>query len=381
MATRAKPPADTLPDDEWRQPVQLVQQLVQPDELLEEDEPESSTDRVQAMLSEAGGDATAKIVLYRLPVGGKKLTWLDEMTPDTFEAGGLKMIRDKWGAGEYELRLYGQRPESGKYGIRTRTQITLEASREVLPGLPAAAGGSELAQVLRTMMEQQAALLEAVTRRPEPVDPMASMMQQLTLMKAMREAFGDGGGGSRQSQIGELVAAMRELKEVSQEFNPDREPAEPGLLAVAAPLIQGIMASIGANRAAAASGPGAANASSVYQAPAIDMDAPAQIPPQAAAVQAAPTNPAPTEEEVRLAAIATLKSHLNALLALAMAGEPAEEGSVYLLDNFEDEWLEFLEKTPEWFTLLSKMEPQVQPFETWFRSARDEALRLWNLPD
>ena len=91
MATRAKPPADTLPDDEWRQPVQLVQQLVQPDELLEEDEPESSTDRVQAMLSEAGGDATAKIVLYRLPVGGKKLTWLDEMTPDTFEAGGLKI--------------------------------------------------------------------------------------------------------------------------------------------------------------------------------------------------------------------------------------------------------------------------------------------------
>jgi hypothetical protein len=379
MATRAKPPADTLPDDEWRQPVQLVQQLQQlPDDLPEDDEPESSTDRVQAMLSEAGGDASAKIVLYRMPVGGKKLTWLDEMTPDTFEAGGLKMIRDKWGAGEYELRLYGQRPESGKYGIRTRTQITLEASREVLPGLPTAAGGSELAQVLRTMMEQQAALLEAVTRRPDPVDPMASMMQQLTLMKAMREAFGDT-GGSRRSDIGELVAAMRELKEVSQEFNPDgAAPREPSLLEVAAPLLQGIMASMAQAKGGA---PAAYQMQPQPMQPAVDVDAPAQIAHQG--VQAAPVipNPQPTEDEMRLAAIAALKGHLTALLALAMAGKPAEEGSDYLLDHFEDEWLQFLEDTPGWFDLLSKMEPQVLPFETWFRSARDEALRVWNLPE
>lgn len=389
MATRQKPPAnDTIDNpgaDDWRQPVQLVHS-VQADELDDtlDDAPESSTDRVQAMLSEAGGDSTAKIVLYRLPTGGKKLTWLDEMTPDSFESGGLKMIRDRWGAGEFELRLYGVRPESGKYGIRTRTQITLEASREPLPGLPAVAGGSELAQVLRTMMEQQAALLEAVTRRPEPADPMAGMMQQLTLMKAMREAFGDS-GGSRRSDIGELVAAMRELKEVSQEFNPEGASREPGLLEVAAPLLQGIMASIGASRAAAVQ---AAPQPQPYPGQTVDMDAPAQIPPQpvqtaapAGAPNPATTPPTPSEEDVRLAAIATLKGHLTALLALAMSGKPAEDGSDYLLDNFEDEWLEFLESTPTWWDMLSKLEPQVAPFETWFRSARDEALRVWNLPE
>ena len=172
---------------EWRAPVNGAgTESAPPDDdgqLI--DYEETAVDRVARMLDSLSKDDRASVKLYRVMPGTAKREWCKDYTPADFEAGGLAMIRKEWGAGQYEIRLYGSHPATGNFGVIARDTINIAESMNQTVAAPAV--NNELAQVLKSMQDQQAALIEAIKQRP---DPMQGMKETLGLMVMMREAMG-----------------------------------------------------------------------------------------------------------------------------------------------------------------------------------------------
>lgn len=381
MATRTKrvqiaaPPADDVQDvDEMtREPWQLpagAQLMVQ--EADDEPPEETPAERVLGLLRDAGSDATTKLELYRLPGNGRKLTWVDTMTPEDYERGGLKFISEKWGAGDYEIRLYGT--TNGRTGVMARVQVTIEAPR-ISPVL-AGAGGSELARVLETMAAQQNQMLQALTNRPEPVtvDPMVQMRNMLEMMTLMRTATA--GPVEKKSSIAEMVDAIKELKGVSSLLGEGDGDNPMSMLKDLLPVIQaGLQAK--ANQPQPAPPP-------MLPAP------PVSVPPEWARNPAAktPTPDAPRNGDqppqievpnMNPLQIIKLQSNLAALLAMAAQNIAVEDAAEYVADELPDEMINVLAED-EWWSMLSAMESRVAPYQEWFTKVRDAALALFDDP-
>jgi hypothetical protein len=355
MATRPLSQVDDT--EEWRLPIA-------PNDTEGGDTEDGDTpiDRVRRILkAHAGGRAQLK--LYRNRQGTRE--WCDDYTPAACESGGLAAIRDTWGPGEYEAVLYGELPRPGgkiHYGVVARESFQIAVTRPPTTN-PAPAHNGELSAALQMIAQGQAQTLEALRHiaerpTPAPVDPMAGMMQMAQLFATMKAAFGP--SEAPRSQISEIVAAMREIREVSKELNPDgSEPADP--LTAALPgmleLIKGGMQ---------------------QQQPV--MMPPVSLPPQLAQPLRAP-NPAPapatpepapmTQEE----GIAQLRAHLVDLVARAVRGEPVDEGAEHVYENAPEEVIDLL-RMPEWFGMLEQFEPAVKPHKVWFENVGAKVLEF-----
>lgn len=338
------------------------------DEYFESPTPEveeTAADRVLAMLTSAGQDASAKLSLYRLPANGKKLTWLDDFSPDDFERGGFKMLSEKWGAGEYELRLYGIRETDKRFGVRTRQVFTLESPRVVSSSMPGVNPHqqSELSQVLAMMASQQTQILAALNDKPAPVDPMTQMTQMLTMMKLMREATGD---STPKSPIGDIVSAIRELKDVSGLINPEREDTSPlGMVKDMLPMVQMAMQ----QRAAQNPPPPITYAPNPVE-PKVD---------QTIVTSESVTSPAiaqPENAEVNPIALLALRGHLKKLIMMAEKNMPTELGADLVYEKVPDELIDLL-VSDEWWQLLQMVAPESAVHEKWFDEVRNKALALF----
>ncbi|NDG04537.1 MAG: hypothetical protein EB121_04215, partial [Alphaproteobacteria bacterium] len=153
----------------------------------DEDFEETATDRVAAILRRAANEDAGQLRVYRKRQG--HLDWCETYTPEQFEEGDLPMLRDTFGPGDYELRLYGKHPKTGKYGIVAKTTVTIaQAMRPIHNDLGRVDNG--LTQVLATIADGQRQMLQALTERPLPKDPTEEMTKMLSLMSMMRQAMG-----------------------------------------------------------------------------------------------------------------------------------------------------------------------------------------------
>lgn len=235
MATRPKqPPAD--PDDDGMtleahpSGVRVAPAHPAAFPAIEDDDEETPADRVAALLGDIRGNDGAIVKLYRTKATGKQgggVDWCDEMTPVEFEAQGIVGIRDKWGPGEYEIRLYAPHPDTGRYTMRAKQRVSIAAPAFGTVAAPAGIP-SEFGQALKAMQETQARMLEALTQRPPAPDPMAQMGQMFAMMAQMRQAMGD---SNSKTPLSDIIAAVRELKGVAGELGGG-EPADPMLAAI-----------------------------------------------------------------------------------------------------------------------------------------------------
>lgn len=328
-------------------------------------EPQSSADRVMALLSEVADDERAVVKVFRELPNGKQ-AWCNDYTPGEFEQGGFKMIRRSWGEGTFFVVLYGGTP----FRIKSKTKVQIDASRDPEP---VAQGSSELSQMLRQMAEGQALMLRAITERP---DPMASMTQTLAMMTAMREAMGlNNQKAPEKSTVGELVDALKEMKSASNLF-ASKDEDEDSLMGIVKQVLPGLVAAIGQAKAGGAS-PGAAPSF-----PAIAM------PPSIAHAGEVPAGDRPldmppsTEENPdmlgltpeALAAI-KMKAFVRALCLMAKAGTPIEEGAELVYEKIPDEALDLLE-LPVWWMLFVEQFPEVEPWQQWFTPVRDRVIAM-----
>ena len=348
----------TADEEDWRMRTGSQSLTEIPTEDFDDDEPVEQTpaDRIIAMLRGVNDGDRAYLKVSRV-AQGNKIEFCTDYSAADFEAGGLKMIQEQWGPGEYQLILYGTKHlPSGKdhFGIRDRTSVRIAAplTRE---GVPVQQASSELPQFMQQMAQTQERLLQALENRPAPVDPMVQMTQMFGMMKLMREAMGMDQAPKKENALGDIVAAMRELREVSEEFGPQSsKPAGP------MEMVKDMLPMI-------------ATAMQARQNPV--PAAPVQTQPPVAT-----TTPPAESEDMNLSEIMKQKAYLATLVQMGKDGRQTDEAAKFVYDNLSDDLIDLMAQD-DWFTMFKAIAGDIDPQREWFQKVRDEALALFDAPD
>lgn len=326
----------------------------------DEPEDETSTDRISILLQAAQTDARSEVKVYRMSQG--KFQYCRGFTPDEFEDGNLDMIRDRYGPGEYEIRLYATDPDTKKFCIRNKARVEI-AAEMLRPGAVEPASG--LGQVLQTIAQGQQQMLEALTRQAPVKDATEEMTKMLSMMKLMREAMGMDAAPAQKSTIGEIVTAIKELKGAAREIIPAERDDEADPLAMAGKIISMVQAT------QAQPQPQAMPIVSLPE----TLQAEPQPQPQANPIDAIPPFENP-EDELNFLTMLTLKAHLKSLVAFAVKNAPIEKAAQYVFDRLPDDLLEIME-SDEWFTLLAQVAPETKDHKDYLEKVRAAALKLF----
>jgi hypothetical protein len=350
-----------------------------PAEIPEEIE-ETATDRVASMLAGINGLERSELKVYKINQG--TLEYCQGFKPEVFEEGNFDLLRDRFGAGEFELRLYANHPQTRKFGIRSKLRVKMsEINRAAVDNhLP-----SGLAQVLGTIASGQERMLDALVQmKQQPQkDPMEEMTKMLGMMSMMRQAMGMDNQPRAGSSIGEIVDAIRELRSAADEVSPQREEPE-SMMAMLPKVLDIVSAGMGKGQAqpepqeiAQVQLPESFYQPQPQQSSDPVPQAPAAPPPQPVIQDQQPQ----TEDEVNhLKYIFKLRAYLSALVDFAVKLAPAETAAQFVVDKLPDELIEIME-LPNWFEQLSHVAPEVKKHEEYLRKVRDLALSMIDYDD
>jgi len=344
-----------------------------PTEIADFQEPEieeTATDRVATLLQAAQGQERAELNVYRIVQGQRE--YCRKYSPAEFEEGSFEILRDQFGPGEYELRLYATHPDTRKFVIRNSTRIKIAENKNpdaAAPGLP-----NGLSQVLSTIANGQQQMLNALVemKQAPQKDPMEEMTKMLSMMTMMREAMGlnqQSSGGS----IGEIVGAIKELRGAAAEILPQEK--EPDSLMSMLPKVLEMVSA--GQQAQMAQQP---VAMPEVQMPPTIAQAQPPVAPQPDPMQ--PYQPQPTQEQEDMKAITMLKlrGYLKQLVILAETKKTTDEGAKFVYEVLPDELVEIM-LLPNWFDLLAVVAPEVKPHEVWLRETREKAVKMFDISD
>lgn len=353
---------------------------------IPDDVEETATDRVASMLAGINAAERSELKVYKLNQGS--LEYCQGFKPEQFEEGNFDLLRDRFGHGEFELRLYATHPTTRKFGIRSKLRVKMSEVKAPSPSdnLP-----SGLAQVLGTIAQGQAQMLDALVqiKQAPAKDPMEEMTKMLSMMTMMRQAMGMDGQQSRAgSSISEIVNAIRELRSAADEVSPQREEPET-MMAMLPKVLDIVSAGMGKGAAQAQVQPEPQDfqpvqlPASFYQQQQPEQSSqPVPVAPAAPAPGPVENNQQPqTEDEVNhLKYIFKLRAYLSALVDFAVKLAPAETAAQFVVDKLPDELLEIME-LPNWFEQLAHVAPEVKKHEEYLRKVRDLALSMIDYED
>lgn len=354
----------------------------------EEPEEESPIDRVVTVLSEVADPMKrSKIAMWQLREG-EPPEWKYDYTVEQIESGGLPMIRKHFGAGTYELRVYGYKPGSTRFVVLTKPTIKigadpLESSAVTNPSAP----GSDVTAVLTMLAEGQRNMMAEITKRP---DPMASMKDMLTMMTLMRGAMGlDNAAAPQKTPLAEVIDAIKEIKGVQQLLGgdgPEKTDTE-RLIEMAQPLVKSVLDHVSP-----------AQQVQVRPAPQLTVPrqfggshAPTQMPiraipptgnPMVASVANSPTIQPAQEtrtdtQPVEISedeAVKELQEFFKMLIDMAAKNDPVEKGIDVVYERLPEDMLKEL-SSERWWQMLMYYAPEVAPHEKWFTDVRDGVLK------
>lgn len=358
---------------------EAVQQYL-PAEIPDEIE-ETATDRVASMLAGINGLDRAELKVYKLNSGS--LEYCQGFKPEQFEEGNFDLLRDRFGHGEFELRLYATHPQTRKFGIRSKLRVKMSEVNKaaVSDTLP-----SGLAQVLGTIAQGQERMLDALVQmKQQPQkDPMEEMTKMLSMMTMMRQAMGMDNQSRAGSSISEIVGAIRELRSAADEVSPQKD--EPETMMAMLPKVLDIV-SAGMNKGSAQAQPEQPQEFVPVQLPPSFAQAQPQPQPQPQLQPQYQPNPEPQPEpptnEDDMAnplVIIKLKAYLKTLTDMAVALTPVDKAADFVYDKLPDDLVEIM-LLDNWFDLLSGFAPGVKPHEEWLRQVRDKAIAMFDVED
>jgi len=341
--------------------------------MLSTDDPESESEfelspgeRIAAMLEGIADGEKVSIRLYRRIANSNNLPWCQNYNPEEFQNGDFEMIRRDWGAGEYQIRVY----EAGHRGMRQRFDFSIEA-RAGNP-IPVSGGNTELATILKSMQESQAAMLTALSQRP---DPMAQLQQTAELFKSLGLVGGAAAPAapapSPLETVTQMAGMFRAMKDLSGEINPPKEADPDNPMSMLPGIIDVVKLAMG-NRGNDAA-PILALPGSIADAQAPMIEAPQPNP--AAPAESDAGDPDQLESEQMQLVQMLVRNYLSRLLKLAAASRPAAEGGRFLFDELPDEFLDQL-GAENWFDQLAAFDPRVLPYRIWIETAKIELDRL-----
>lgn len=356
----------------WVQPgmhpedAQLAEQNSQyinevPDELEEVEE--TASDRVMTLLQNARGEGRAELNVYRISNGERQ--YCAKYKPEEFEEGSFELLRNNFGSGEYELRLYATDPRTNRFVVRSQTRIKIAESKAPAQTDALPAG---LAQVLGTIAQGQEQMLRALVdmKQAPQKDPMEEMTKMLSMMTMMREAMGINNQPRERSSIGEIVSAIKELKGAAAEFTPPEEKEPDSLMGMLPKVLDLVSAGQQVQQVAPMQN---------------QILSPVTIPPSVADAPVPNTHDQQIQneqgEDVNFMTMIKLKSYLKSLCDMAQAKKKIEEGAQFVYDKLPDDLIEIM-ALDNWFDLLSSVAPEVKPHEKWLKEVREKALSMFD---
>lgn len=338
---------------------------------------ETAQDRVALMLRDIRDSQGSKVRLYNKNAQTRKLSWCADYTPEEFEANGFDAIRTTWGAGLYEIRVYGLNG-AGNFGVIGRADVEIKAS--LIPFAQpqqSQSGVSELAQILARVTEQQsaqnAAILEALKQRP---DSMASMRDTLALMTSMREAMGLSGNAQPQkSSISEIIEAIKELKGAQELIAPEAPAVDPdNPMSMLPQIVELVKMTMKQKSEALQSAP-----MPVIVPPASLATSDPQAHQQAITDHAADQEASNNQKDQEMA-YAELRASFATLVDMAVKNSPTEEAAEFIYTNLPDELIAPL-RDAQWFDLLKMVASEIEPHREYLTKARDAALVIFDNPE
>jgi len=360
MATRKRVIAKLVnQDNDYEQEDQFVEAPPQEYfEVAQEDIEETATDRISTMLAAASDVERAELKVYRVNQG--QLEYCRAYKPEEFEDGNFEMLRERFGAGEYELRLYATNPNSRKFVVRNKTRLKIAEDKTPSESLGALPSG--LSQVLSTIAQGQQQMLQALVdiKQAPAKDPMEEMTKMLSMMTMMREAMGLSHGREK-SSIGEIVGAIRELRNASEEISPPAKEEEISLMTMLPKVLDMVSKTQDSQLAANFQ---------VQPMPQV------QLPPDFQQQSDQPQNNQ-DQEDMKALAFLKLNGYVKTLVDMAQNGETIENGSKFVYEKIPDDLIDIM-GLDNWFDLFKAVAPIVIPHETWLKEVRNGAMKLFD---
>ena len=339
----------------------LEQPNYQPMQLEEAEEPieETAVDRVSAMLKLAGDADRADLKVYRVKEG--QLEYCAQYKPEQFEEGSFELLRRRFGAGDYEIRLYAADPQTRRYGVRNRTRLKIADDR----GAPEEAAGlpNGMSQVLGAIADGQRQMLEALVQMKQTPqkDPMEEMTKMLSMMTMMREAMGLNNQSQQKSSIGEIVDAIKELKAASSIIDNEKDDEDNPMK-----MLPQVLELVKAGVIQQPQAPQPLGA----------MIPPVALPPDMAAAQLmADPEPEQSEEDPQ-----NLRGLLQQLLAHRGMENDIPAAAMYIYNEMPDNIVEIM-FSQVWWLALSAAAPEVKPHKEWLKAVRTVAMDLFDQGD
>jgi len=328
---------------------------------------ETSSDRVATLLDLAAGDDRAYVAVYRINKGQRE--YCRRYQPTEFEDGSFDMIRETFGSGEYELRLYGTNPSSGKFVVRRLTRISM-ADMKNNPEQNAIPSG--LSQMVQTISQGQQQMLDAIVQmKQQPQrDPMEEMTKMLSMMTMMREAMGMN-QMHQKSSIGEVVDAIKELRGAAAEVLPEKEAEPESLMGMLPKVLEIVSQSQSQNTASGA----------MQMQPSMNMQAgqsgilsTVTLPPTFAAI--ADNQTTQDDDDMNPFGAIKLRGYAKNLCEFAEKNAPIDQAAQYVYDNIPDDLIDIME-TDAWFAVFAAVYSAVKPHREYLQKVRDAALKMF----
>jgi hypothetical protein len=199
---------------------------------------------------------------------------------------------------------------------------------------------------------------------------MEEMTRMLTMMTHMREAMGlnQQPQGREKSSIGEIVAAIRELRGAAEELTPQTEKEPDSLIGMLPKVLELVKTG---QQAQQGMDPGLGGM--IPQGDPGAVLSPVTIPASMAQT--------PTEDEpVKITTAFKLRAYLKALIDMAKAKDPVSKAAQFVYEKLPDDLLDMME-LPAWFDMLASVAPEVRDHREYITEVRNAALALLNQPE
>lgn len=313
---------------------------------------ETAVDRVSAMLKVAGESDRADLKVYRVAEG--QLEYCANYKPEQFEEGNFELLRRRFGAGDYEIRLYATDKNTGRYGVRNRTRLKIADDKQ--PTENEMSNG--MTQVLGAIADGQRQMLEAIVamKSAPQKDPMEEMQRMFGMMSMMREAMGLNNQAQQKSSIGEIVDAIKELRAASSIIDNEKDDEDNPMKML--PQVLELV------KAGVISQPQAPQ-------PMGAVIPPVALPPDLAAAELM-ADPEPEAEDDPQ----NLRGLLGELLAIKGQENDIPKAAMFIYESMPDNIVEIM-FSGVWWLALSAAAPEVKPHKDWLKNVRMVAMQLF----
>lgn len=358
MATRTRPAPRELTQED-------IAEIQQQMEIHKEEEETPEDIAYKNLLSEMGIEGSfvdARVYVHKLNYdneGNDARVW--EGAPEDYD---LARIAKKFGSGQYKIKLHSKNEAGYRVHRATRIEgILLENDKkEDTPMSVPSAPSVSLEDVRRTVIETMTMLQP---KQPEPVNPMAMMMQ---LSEVMRNLMPQ----QTAPQIDQF-GMFRQALDLVKSLQGDTEPIERGTNATTNDLLLGMLNKFG--------GP---IAQALQQSQQQQLPMPVPMQPQSVPVhQAIPaqplqqnpiTQPQPAEDEMSL----KLKMALNFVISACDAGGSPGTYAELALDQVPEAEITQLLSLPDPVAALAQFDSRVadDKHREWFKEMFEEIREL-----